>query len=184
MNWAKTRAKFGSFLRPITSGITGRFGAAVRRFERVLGDLLERIKRQPTASSADPSQGAQQRFEPFAVEPRAVRWTWSPGAGLDEVAQAHRWWKGVGGQPQSDHLRDEVGWLELVHPDDREIAISIRERVLTECFSFDLEYRLRSRDGKWRYVHCRAVPVCGPGGAVREWIGSLTDVTEYRLAAA
>jgi PAS domain S-box-containing protein len=76
---------------------------------------------------------------------------------------------------------DEVsglGWLDAVHPDERE---AVRGRWL-ECVRdrapYEVEYRLRSASGAYRTFLARAVPVTGADGAVREWIGTCIDVTE------
>src|SRR5439155_12209686 len=36
--------------------------------------------------------------------------------------------------------------------------------------------------GSWREMLARAVPVIGPDGVLREWVGSLRDVTDRRQA--
>ena len=50
--------------------------------------------------------------------------------------------------------------------------------------SYQVEYRILGRSGEDRSVLSRAVAVRGPAGEIREWVGSLTDVTEQRRAEA
>jgi PAS domain S-box-containing protein len=81
------------------------------------------------------------------------------------------------------------GWLETVHPEDRERVrgawlSSVRSRV--PC---SIEYRWRSSEsgpeGEWRHVAARGVPVFEPDGVtVREWVGTTTDIHAERAAAA
>src|SRR5205807_8528272 len=40
------------------------------------------------------------------------------------------------------------------------------------------------RDGEYRQMIARGVPVLGPDGALREWVGTCEDVTERHLAEA
>jgi PAS domain S-box-containing protein len=72
------------------------------------------------------------------------------------------------------------GWLEAIHPDDRE-----RCQVLwTEAFRtqtiLESEYRVRRHDGEFRDMYARGVPVLSPDGSAREWVGTCTDITQQR----
>jgi PAS domain S-box-containing protein len=72
------------------------------------------------------------------------------------------------------------GWLEAVHPDDRErIAQLWRQAVETKCL-YEAEYRLRTVDGSYRYFLARGVPVFEADGSVREWVGANTDITDRK----
>ena len=44
------------------------------------------------------------------------------------------------------------------------------------------EFRLRRKDGMFRYFLARAVPFRNDGGQIERWIGSLTDTHEQKLA--
>ncbi|HEY7425746.1 MAG TPA: ATP-binding protein, partial [Gemmataceae bacterium] len=71
------------------------------------------------------------------------------------------------------------GWLDALHPDERD---HVREHWLHCVRShslFEREYRLRSAAGVYRVFIARGVPILGSGGEVREWIGACTDVTEF-----
>lgn len=46
------------------------------------------------------------------------------------------------------------------------------------------ELRLRRRDGRYRIMVVRAVPIVGEEDEIREWVGMCTDVTSEREAAA
>jgi len=81
-------------------------------------------------------------------------------------------------------LEREVGdrWLANVHPDDRERVRREHARGVAERQPFSLEYRVRRRDGAWRFVLERGVPRSEPDGRLAGWVGSAVDVTEQRLA--
>lgn len=73
------------------------------------------------------------------------------------------------------------GWLSAVHPDDRaHVQETWASCVRAEVF-YELEFRIRSREGGWRYILARAAPVRS-GTQVLEWIGTTADVTRERLA--
>ena len=73
---------------------------------------------------------------------------------------------------------------DLVHPDDRERALAAETGHLRDGTPYDVEMRLRCGDGTYRWFH-------GRGSAVRDaergpvrMVGSLTDITARREAAA
>jgi diguanylate cyclase (GGDEF)-like protein/PAS domain S-box-containing protein len=89
-------------------------------------------------------------------------------------------------------------WTDNVHPDDREQAMAAWQQAVEDSTPlFSLE-RKRTRDGHYRWVHARGMPLFDDDGNVREWIGMVTDVHDliaarealeaseerYRLASA
>ncbi|WP_146237989.1 PAS domain S-box protein [Meiothermus sp. Pnk-1] len=74
------------------------------------------------------------------------------------------------------------GWLEAVHPEDREATARAWNQALRERQLYQIEHRLRRHDGEYRHMRVRAVPVRNPDGSVREWVGLHTDITEEKQA--
>ena len=96
------------------------------------------------------------------------------------VVLSDRWKAVVGCQP------DEIGtspdeWLGRVHPEDRAALDSglhaCRNGTST---ALESEHRLRSRDGTYRWVHCRALAIPGAPIPATRLVGSITDITERR----
>ena len=73
------------------------------------------------------------------------------------------------------------GWLERVHPDDREALIAEWRSALTERREMLHDYRLLLPSGAMRYIHAHAVPLTDGSGVT---IGTVEDVTARRLAEA
>ncbi|RYD36837.1 MAG: PAS domain S-box protein [Verrucomicrobiaceae bacterium] len=69
-----------------------------------------------------------------------------------------------------------LGWQAIVHPDDARHSVSLWEKALMEGGVFDCEYRLRSREGHYRWFIARNVPMRNAQGAVAEWFGTATDI--------
>jgi len=71
-----------------------------------------------------------------------------------------------------------AGWLEAVHPDDREIL----GRQWSQAFGlrgrFETEFRLRRADGTYGWLHQTAEPVTGNGGRLAGYVGTCHDITE------
>ena len=74
------------------------------------------------------------------------------------------------------------GWLNFVHPDDRVRVAQKWEESLKAGREYHSEFRMRTRDGGYRYFDARGVPVRNPDGTVREWIGTDVDITERKRA--
>jgi len=73
-----------------------------------------------------------------------------------------------------------LGWIQVVHPDDRPKVIHAWRRCVKERSLYLCEYRLRRSDGEYRYMLSRGVPIFTPEGRVKEWIGVCTDVTDQK----
>ena len=75
------------------------------------------------------------------------------------------------------------GWMDAIHPDDRERVGAGWERAIADPGPYEVEYRLRREDGEYRDMAVSAVPVREADGSAREWVGTSTDVTDRNRAA-
>jgi PAS domain S-box-containing protein len=85
--------------------------------------------------------------------------------------------------PESEQEARELGWLAVVHPDDRARAAQVWEEALRAGALYEDEFRVRTRDGSYRDFLVRGVPIRAADGSVCEWVGTDTDVTEQKRAA-
>jgi PAS domain S-box-containing protein len=72
------------------------------------------------------------------------------------------------------------GWLQQLHPDDRERAQRQWATVVGQGLPFDIEYRIRRADGVYRWFRAHAVPLRDGRGRIVEWYGSNTDIDDYK----
>ncbi|MFZ5875696.1 MAG: PAS domain-containing protein [Nitrospirota bacterium] len=101
---------------------------------------------------------------------------WDGNGASDEI---RRWWQRLTGQSAEDQAR--VGaWTEAIHPDDRARVIEVWTASAASGAPYHIEYRVRSRTGDYRHIMVRGVPVRGLDGAVREYAGMLTDITDLK----
>ncbi|MBN9684584.1 MULTISPECIES: sensor histidine kinase [unclassified Corallococcus] len=100
--------------------------------------------------------------------------TWSTDPARDALTPASPSWTAFTGQTP-EQLRDH-GWLLALHPDDRAGALAAWERARAGARLFSTRYRLRRVDGTYVWMLARGVPVLGPDGAVREWVGTCIDI--------
>ncbi len=77
---------------------------------------------------------------------------------------------------------DGEGWSGMFHPDDQERARERWQHSLDTGEPYDIEYRLRSADGEYRWVLGRALPMREPDGRITRWFGTCTDIHDHKLA--
>jgi PAS domain S-box-containing protein len=108
------------------------------------------------------------------VLPQLV-WTSDVNGRFDSLSPQ---WEAYTGSDRASHLG--WGWLEAVHPDDRErTADSWRNAVETRV-SVDCEFRLRAEDGSYRWFKMRALPVVEEADESDRWIGTCTDIEDQK----
>jgi PAS domain S-box-containing protein len=73
-------------------------------------------------------------------------------------------------------------WLDIVHPDDREMAVAQWQAALASGEAYQTEFRIRNAAGQDRWHLVRAVPIHGEAGEIIRWIGTNTDIHEQKLA--
>jgi PAS domain S-box-containing protein len=76
-----------------------------------------------------------------------------------------------------------TGWIDAIHPDDRQATAQAWWSAYEERRPYRAVYRLRMADGGYRWYEARGVPVLEADGSVREWAGTLHDVQERHDAA-
>lgn len=91
-----------------------------------------------------------------------------------------RQWVEYTGIPESEQLG--YGWLEQLHPDDRERVISEWTAKVKTEESFDIEFRIHRLDGEYHWFQTRAVPMRNADNKLIKWLGSNTDIDAIRKA--
>ncbi len=72
------------------------------------------------------------------------------------------------------------GWSYAIHPTDLEHTKQIWNQAVKTKSKYEVEYRIRRRDGVYRLFAVRGVPVFNQDGGVLEWVGTCIDITESR----
>ena len=127
-------------------------------------------------NSAEAVRRSEERYRSLVQAGAQVVWVTTPTGQIAEDSPEWRW---ITGQSLDEYLGN--GWLDAIHPEDRERV----EREWRECVRagkvFDSRYRVRTKTGSYRHYDVRAVPI-ERDGKIIEWVGASTDVTGQREA--
>ena len=147
---------------------------------RSLRYALER--RRAINALAGAEQDVRQREERFRQLADAMpQIVWVTGADGRTDYFNQRWYEYTG--LDFDQARG-VGWRAAMHPEDLERVQQRWDESVSSGRPFELEYRLRRRDGEYRWFLGRALPGTDESGAIVQWFGTCTDIHDARRARA
>ena len=89
-------------------------------------------------------------------------------------------WYDFTGQAPEEGLG--LGWLDAVHPEDAQRSAEIFRNANARGEPFSFEYRLRRKDGIYRWCIDSAAPRFGAEGEFLGYVGSVIDITERKEA--
>lgn len=89
-------------------------------------------------------------------------------------------WTNLTGQALDENSKWD--YLKSIHPDDRDRMIQAYTHCLATGDPYEIEYRVLSQSGECYWLAAKAVPVYQPDGSIREWIGTMNNITERRTA--
>ncbi|OUR63901.1 hypothetical protein A9Q79_09110 [Methylophaga sp. 42_25_T18] len=75
-----------------------------------------------------------------------------------------------------------TAWFNALHPDDQQMCIDIFSDAFQTHKAFDMEYRLKRRDGEYRYILDRGEPYIDRHGKFSGFIGSSTDISDRKTS--
>ncbi len=78
------------------------------------------------------------------------------------------------------HSKDAIG--RVFHPDDLKNLEALRQRMLRENVPYEMEARIRGKDGQYRWFLIRDNPLRDEQGRVLRWYGTRTDIEERKQA--
>ena len=152
-----------------------RWGAAR---ERKLNAAIAEMKQTREAL-----QQSQERYQ--LVETAVNDGIWDRNILTNEVYFSPRW-QSILGYAEGEIVKTDEAFLDLLHPDDRTMIVDRRRTYLAEPqnAAYVIEFRLRHKDGSYRWVQSRGKAVRDPQGRAIRMLGNITDITERKRSEA
>jgi PAS domain S-box-containing protein len=174
---------------PIVSsrGVIGFLGFDLVRNERAWNDddiALLKIVGEMLAGVIERKQGgkalrdSQDNLRQALQASSTGLWDWNTDT--NEVSFSREWKRQLGYE-ESDLADVFESWRTHLHPDDHDRAIAFVQAYLANPIGkYQQEFRLRHKDGTYRWIEARASIVTEPDGRRVRLLGSHTDITERK----
>ena len=141
-----------------------------------VGELCEHARHE-TNGRTDP-EGVIEAEEPFqAVAENIPQLAWMTDA-TGNVVWFNRRWVEYTGLTLED-MR-EKGWSYVHHPDHPYSIVERWNETVRRGERWEDTFRLRGKNGEFRWFLSRAFPIRGPDGQITRYFGTNTDITELR----
>jgi diguanylate cyclase (GGDEF)-like protein/PAS domain S-box-containing protein len=143
----------------------------VRGFVLLATDTTEQRRAQEELFTS------QESFRTLAEALPSIVWSATPDGAIDYLSDRFRDMTG---------LRPEEGleskWVRMIHPDDMP-SLDLRYRAaLTAGTPLDEKFRIRQKDGSYRWYLARALPQRNDSGEIIRWVGASTDIHQQVLS--
>jgi len=153
---------------------TSRFG---RPSSRQVAIVFKDITKRKLAEQA--LRESENRFRNMADNAPMMVWVTEENGSCTYLSQS--WYTFTGQTPETGL---GFGWLNAVHPDDRDRSEHAFHTANEQRQPFRVEYRLRRYDGEYRWTIDSAQPRLGDDDEYLGYIGSVIDITERKQAEA
>jgi PAS domain S-box-containing protein len=148
-----------------------RIGAPEERHVAILfNDITDRKRAEAALEESEDHYRHSVELNPQTA------WTAAPDGQLDHVGGRWFEWTGTSGLGST--------WAEGLHLDDRERTFEVWGRSVATGEPYDIEHRVKLRDGSYRWMHSRAYPRRDMVGRIVKWYGTTEDIHERKLAEA
>lgn len=119
---------------------------------------------------------SEERYRSLVVATSQIVWTTNAEGQVVDIPL----WRAYTGQSESE-VRG-WGWLDALHPEDRDRTAQLWSNAVRTKSLYETEYRIRAEDGSYRYFSARGVPILAQDGSIREWVGTCTDIQARKAA--
>ena len=123
---------------------------------------------------------SRERFELAVRGSQDGLWDWDPQTG--EIYYSPQWKAILGYEDHEIGQRIEE-WEQRIHPEDRDRVIAANQAHIDGVTShYHCEYRLRHKDGSYRWILARGVALRDSKGTAYRIAGSHVDITDRKRA--
>jgi len=148
----------------------------IRAASTVLGAAIQRRR------SDEQLREAEERYRTFVERIPAVTYTDVPQDGRMGMGFVSPQIAAMLGYEPERFTQDPALWFALIHPEDRARLDAEAAFDPLDESPFDDEYRMKTVDGTWVWVHDTSTPVRGTDGKIGYFLGFMTDITQRKTA--
>ena len=131
---------------------------------------------------ADALKNTKEQLQKVLVASNAWLWDWDTCANEMHVS---REWMVQFGYEEEKLTNDFESWDSLLHPDDRDRVLAfLRAYLENPVDNYRQEFRVRHRDGSYRWIASTAVPSREPDGQQIRMLGFDSDITDRKQLEA
>lgn len=147
---------------------------------RVEGVLLHAVDVTDLVLARQRVEASEQNLKMLAESIPQLVWTCRADGSCDYLSGQ---WVAYTGIPAEQQLG--LNWLDaVVHPDDRERTRKAWMDAVADLAPYDLEYRIRRHDGRYRWFKARGTPLRSRDGEITQWFGTCTDIEDQKQSMA
>jgi PAS domain S-box-containing protein len=121
----------------------------------------------------------EEQLRSLTLKTSLIVWNTDP---LGRVTTPMPAWSAYTGQTEAEI--QGWGWIQAVHPDDRDRTAQAWTKAIKDRSLYEVEYRLRGADGVYRDVEVRGIPAINQDGTLREWVGACLDISDRKRREA
>lgn len=123
--------------------------------------------------SQEELKASEARYRSFIEATKQLGWTTdAKGLIIEDIPT----WRAYTGQ--SFEKIKNWGWIKAIHPDDAKRTAEVWKKAVKTKSIYETEYRIRGKDGKYKWFLARGIPVLKEDGSIREWVGTCIDISE------
>lgn len=118
---------------------------------------------------------SEKKFRLLADSMPQLIWTSDTKGNLNYFNETFYTYSGV-----SKEEIEKNGWLQIVHPDDREENVKLWMESVKSGNDFLFIHRFKRYDGEYRWQLSRAIAQLDENGKIQMWVGTSTDIEEQK----
>ena len=120
------------------------------------------------------TKASEERYRALVEATTDMVWETDAGGLVDDMP----YWRDVTGQTLAEVRGD--GWMRAIHPEDIErVSQCWRDAVATGT-TYESQYRVRLRDGGFRWYRARGVPLYAADGTISRWVGIFNEIDQLK----
>jgi PAS domain S-box-containing protein len=93
---------------------------------------------------------------------------------------ANKTWLDYHGHTLEEVMSSPTAAIQSIHPDDSDRVLAERARLCAGTTPFEMEFRVRRKDGEYRWFRFRLNPVPDQHGNVVRWYSSAVDIHDLK----